>query len=103
MVQIGEGIMARSRYAMLKMDGIEGIKAPVFQSPHFKEFVVGFDGTGKTVAEINKALLAREIFGGKDLTEEFPELGNSALYCVTEVHTKDDIDRLVNALKEVVT
>ena len=102
MVEIGEGIMARSRYAMLAMDKIEGVKAPVFQSPHFKEFVVNFDGTGKTVAEINKALLAREIFGGKDLTEEFPELGNSALYCVTEVHTQDDIDRLVNALKEVV-
>lgn len=102
MVEIGEGIMARSRYAMLEMDKIEGIKAPVFRSPHFKEFVVNFDGTGKTVAEINKALLAREIFGGKDLTREFPELGNSALYCVTEVHTQDDIDRLVAALKEVV-
>ena len=102
MAEIGEGIMAKSRYAMMQMDKIEGVKAPVFQSPHFKEFVVNFDGTGKTVAEINKALLAREIFGGKDLTEEFPELGNSALYCVTEVHTKDDIDRLVIALKEVV-
>jgi glycine dehydrogenase subunit 1 len=54
------------------------------------------------VAEINKALLAKGIFGGKDLTQEFPELGNSALYCVTEVHTKDDIDRLVTALKETV-
>jgi len=102
MVEIGEGIMARSRYAMLEIDKIEGVKAPVFQSPHFKEFVVNFDGTGKTVAEINKALLARAIFGGKDLAKEFPELGNSALYCVTEVHTQDDIDRLVNALKEVV-
>jgi glycine dehydrogenase subunit 1 len=102
MADIGEGIMARSRYATLRLDEIEGIRAPVFRSPHFKEFVVCLDGTGKTVAEINKALLARGIFGGKDLTQEFPELGNSALYCVTEVHTKDDIDRLVSALKEVV-
>jgi glycine dehydrogenase subunit 1 len=85
-----------------RLDKIEGLKAPVFRSPHFKEFVVNFDGTGKTVAEINKALLARGIFGGKDLTREFPELGNSALYCVTEVHTKDDIDRLATVLKEVV-
>jgi glycine dehydrogenase subunit 1 len=102
MVEIGEGIMARARYAMLQLDGIEGVTAPVFQSPHFKEFVVNFDGTGKTVAEINQALLAREIFGGKDLAGEFPELGNSALFCVTEVHTKEDIDRLVGALREVV-
>ena len=102
MVEIGEGIMARSRYAMLELDKIKGVKAPVFQSPHFKEFIVNFDGTGKTVAEINKALLAREIFGGKDLTREFQELGSSALYCVTEVHTQDDIDRLVAAVREVV-
>jgi len=87
---------------MLQMSKIKGVRSPVFQSTHFKEFVVNFDGTGKTVAEINKALLRHKIFGGKDLTKEFPELGNSALYCFTEVHTKDDIDRLVIALKEVV-
>jgi glycine dehydrogenase subunit 1 len=102
MVDVGEGIMARSHYAMMQIDKIEGLKAPLFQSPHFKEFVVHFDATGRTVAEINKALLARGIFCGKDLTEEFPELGCSALFCVTEVHTKADIDRLVGALKEVV-
>jgi len=102
MVEIDETIMARARYAMLKLDKIEGVTAPVFRSPHFKEFVVNFDDTGKGVTEINKALLAREIFGGKDLTGEFPELGHSALYCVTELHTKGDIDRLVDALKEVV-
>ena len=102
MREIGETIMAKARYAMLELDKIVGVKAPVFQAPHFKEFVVNFDGAGKTVAEINEALLAQGIFGGKDLTREFPALGASALYCVTEVHTKDDIDRLVSALKEVV-
>lgn len=102
MVEIGETVMARSRHAMLAIGRIAGIKAPVFQTPHFKEFVVNFDGTGKTVAEINRVLLALGIFGGKDLTGEFPELGNSALYCVTEVHTLDDIDALVGGLKEVV-
>jgi glycine dehydrogenase subunit 1 len=101
MAEIGEGIMSRSRYAMLEIGRVKGVKTPVFQSPHFKEFVVNFDGTGKTVPEINRALLGRGIFGGKDLTKEFPELGNSALYCVTEVHTKDDINRLVRALKEI--
>ena len=41
------------------------------------------------------------IFGGKDLSRELPELGQSALYCVTEVHTQDDVDRLADALQEV--
>jgi glycine dehydrogenase subunit 1 len=102
MVEIGEGIMARSQYAMRQIDKIKGVKAPVFQSSHFKEFVVSFDNTGKTVAEINQALLAQGILAGKDLTREFPELSHCALYCVTEVHTQEEIDRLVSALKEVV-
>ncbi len=33
--------------------------------------------------------------------ERFPELGQSALYCVTEVHSVGDIDRLAGALQEV--
>ena len=102
MAELGEGIMARAAYAAKRMNGIEGVRAPVFRAPHFKEFVVNFDGTGKTVAEINEALLERGIFGGKDLSKEFPWLGQSALYAVTEVHTKADIDRLVSTLGEVV-
>jgi glycine dehydrogenase subunit 1 len=100
MAEIGEGIMARARYAMLQLDRLDGVRSPVFHSPHFKEFVVNFDATGQTVAQINQALLARGIFGGKDLSDEFPALGQSALYCVTEVHTQADIDRLVVALRE---
>jgi len=102
MVEIGQDIMSCARYAMMELDKVKGVKAPGFQSFHFKEFVVNFDGTGKTVAEINKALLAQRIFGGHDLSYEFPELGQSALYCVTEVHTKADIDTLVGALGKVV-
>jgi len=101
MADLGKGILLRTRYAMQELDRIPGVKAPAFQSPHFREFAVNFDDTGKTVAEINQALLDREIFGGKELVAEYPELGQSALYCITEVHTKDDIDRLVAALKEV--
>jgi glycine dehydrogenase subunit 1 len=102
LVEIGEGIMQRSHYAASQLDKIKGVRAPLFQSTHFKEFVINFDDTGKTVAEINKALLGEGIFGGKDLSREFPSLGNSALYCITEVHDQNDIDRLVNAIEEVI-
>ena len=77
--------------------GVEIKLSPSF----FKEFVVNFDGTGKSVAEVNKALLGHRIFGGKDLSAEFPELGQSALYCVTEYYDQADIDSLVSAVKEV--
>lgn len=99
MADIGLGIMQRSRYAAMQIGKIKGVRCPVLQSTHFKEFVVGFE---KPVAEINAALLDKGILGGKDLTKEFPALGNSALYCVTEVHTQQDIDRLVSALEEAV-
>lgn len=102
MVEIGEGIMARTYYAMARLAEIQGVRVPLFDAPHFQEFVVNLDQTGKTVAEINRALLARGIFGGKDLSREFPELGQSALYCVTEVHQQRDLDRLAEALEEVV-
>jgi len=102
MADIGENIMLRSRYAAQKLDAIAGVRAPVFEGPHFKEFVVNFDDTGKTVGEINAALLEAGIFGGKDLSADFPALGQSALYAVTEIHSQADIDRLAGALEEVV-
>ena len=101
MVDLGKNIIASSYYAMKNINEVKGIKTPIFKAPHFKEFVVNFDGTGKTVDEINNALLEHKIFGGVNLTNDFPELGDSALYCVTEIHTKNDIDRLIAALKEV--
>ncbi len=103
MVEIGEAIITRARYTMMELNRIPGVRSPLFASPHFKEFAVNFDGTGKTVSEINHSLLRQGIFGGKDLTGEFPELGRSALYSVTEVHTREDIDRLTAALKEAVS
>ncbi|MCI1592531.1 MAG: hypothetical protein LKH79_18600 [Heyndrickxia oleronia] len=55
-----------------------------------------------TVKDINQKLLQYKIFGGKDLSIEFPELGQCALYCVTEIHTKEDIDRLIDSLTEII-
>lgn len=101
MVDVGEGIMARARYAMGQLSSIPGVRARFAEQHHFKEFVVDFSGTGRSVADLNRALLARGIFGGKDLTHEFPELGASALYCVTEMHTAADIERLAATLAEV--
>ena len=93
--------MGRARYAMRLLAEIEGVKAPVFNSVHFKEFTVNFDEAGKTVREVHEGLLQRQVHGGKDIVREFPELGETALYCVTEIHSKKEIDRLAQALEEV--
>jgi glycine dehydrogenase subunit 1 len=99
--ELGETIISKTQYAMRLLAKIKGIKTPVFKSPHFKEFTVNFDDTEKTVKEIHEKLLQRQVHGGKEITREFPELGETALYCVTEIHSKDDIDFLASALKVV--
>ncbi len=101
MKEIGEAVLQKSHYARKLIAEIPGVKMP-FPSAHFNEFVVNFDGSGKMVREINAALLKRRIFGGKDLSEEFPRLGQSALYCVSEIHTARDLKKLARALKEVI-
>jgi glycine dehydrogenase subunit 1 len=100
MVDIGESIMQRAAYAMQKLAQIPDVKIR-FSGVHFKEFVVDFNATGKTVEAIHQELLDRGIFGGKDLSKEYPNLGQSALYAVTEIHSQADIDRLAKTLREV--
>lgn len=101
MQELGKGIIQRSLYAQKEIGKIKGVKVPVFQAANYSEFVVDFNNSGKNIKEVNKALLKKGIFGGKDLSKDFPQFGQSALYCVTEIHTKEDIDKLVFALKEV--
>jgi len=98
---LGRGILERARYAGRRLGEIPGVRAPALSAPFFKEFVVDFAETGRTVAEINSALRERGIFGGLDLSERYSELGQSALFCVTEMHSQADIDRLADELAEV--
>jgi glycine dehydrogenase subunit 1 len=102
MAELGTGIMQRAQYAAARLGRIRGVASPRLAGPFFKEFVVGFDGTGKTVERINARLRDRGIFGGASLRRAFPDLGESALYCVTEIHSHADIERLAVAVEEAV-
>jgi glycine dehydrogenase subunit 1 len=97
MREVGETILQKSHYAASLLDELGGVEMPF--KGFFKEFPVMF--TGRKVKEVNRRLLKRGIMGGKDLTREYPELGQSALYCVTEVHTVEQIEALASALREV--
>ena len=101
MRELGENILYKSNYAQKKLAGLKGVTMPYAGSHSFMEFVLNFDGTGKSVAEINKALLAKHIFGGYDLSREMPQLGQSMLVCVTEKTALSDIDKLADALAEI--
>jgi glycine dehydrogenase subunit 1 len=104
MVDLGEAIVAKTTFAIKRISPIKGITTPLFSGVHFKEFVVNFDGLGTDVGAVNKVLLNQYgILGGQDLTTAYPELGQSALFCVTEAHSLEDIERLVSALEEIAT
>jgi glycine dehydrogenase subunit 1 len=98
--EVGRLIVGQSHYAARRLAELDGVRL-LYPNGFFKEFVVVLDEAGRTVSEVNRALREQGIFGGKDLSSDFPELGQSALYCVTEVHARADVDRLVAAMKEV--
>ncbi|MCK4434193.1 aminomethyl-transferring glycine dehydrogenase subunit GcvPA [Candidatus Bathyarchaeota archaeon] len=99
--ELGNTMMYKSNYAIRLLSKIDCVKAPVFKSAHFKEFTVNFDGTGLSVKQVHEKLLEHGVHSGKDISKEFPELGKTTLYCVTEIHSKEEIERLTAALKEI--
>lgn len=98
LVQLGETCMANSRYVMRRINEIDGFKAPLFEAPHFKEFTVN---SQKPIEYVHKKLLDRSVHGGKIIKNEFPELGETSLYCVTEIHSIEEMDKLIEALTEI--
>jgi glycine dehydrogenase subunit 1 len=86
----------KANYAMEECVKISGIDRK-FHGTFFNEFVLEYK---KPVEEVNLYLEGHGIIGGLDLEKFYPELKNCALYCVTEIHTKENIDLLINTLKE---
>lgn len=99
--RLGEHLFAITQYTTQRLSKVDGVKVPVFQGCHFKDFTVNFDRTGKTGVEVSKHLLEWNILGGQPLSKDFPELGDTFLYSVTEMHTQGDVDALYEALKEI--
>jgi glycine dehydrogenase subunit 1 len=64
-------------------------------APRFNEFVVQ---TADDPYAINQRLLEQKIIGGFPLKKFYPELGNAALWCCTELSAKAAIDAAVQAV-----
>ena len=66
-------------------------------SPRFNEFVVQ---TREDPHAINSRILGHKIVGGLPLQKFYPELGNAALWCCTELTTRSAIDTAVGLVAE---
>jgi glycine dehydrogenase subunit 1 len=101
MQELGDGLMKRVAYLKKQLATLPGVKISHARSVHFRECVVNFDATGRTVAELSAALREHGIFAGHDLSSIFPELGQAALFCVSELHAQRDIDHLIATLSKL--
>jgi glycine dehydrogenase subunit 1 len=66
-------------------------------APRFNEFVLQTAGDPYA---INERLLEQKIIGGFPLKKFYPELGNAALWCCTELTKKENIDAAVKAVAQ---
>src|SRR5213594_88993 len=64
----------------------------LFSAPRFNEFVV------QSPLPLSDDRRAREGFPGLPLRRFYPELGNARLLCVTEINSREQIDRMVQGL-----
>jgi glycine dehydrogenase subunit 1 len=98
--QVAELCYHRSHYAAAEIGKIKGFAVNP-QSPgksFFQEFVVRLP---YSAADMNKRLREQGIIGGYDLGRDYPQLEQHMVFAVTEVNTRESIDRLVRALREV--
>jgi len=89
--------LQKSGYAKEKIAGLSGFRLS-FSAPTYNEFVVRMP---EPVEEINRKLRERGIIGGLDLGRFFPEMSDCCLFCVTEMNSREEIDRLLESLGEL--
>ncbi len=85
--------LSKCEYAKKRLGGHSSLH---FSGPTFNEFVLSLEEDPQKVL----AQLRREgILGGLPLRRFYPELEKEILICVTEKHSREDLDRLASALE----
>jgi glycine dehydrogenase subunit 1 len=91
--KIAETCYHKAHYAANRIDALDKYSVDT-STPFFKEFVVRCP---TLPSEINEKLGEKNIIGGLDASSQ---IENGMLVCVTEMNTRDEIDRLCEALAE---
>lgn len=93
--RLAELNVQKANYALNKLKEA-GLKE-TFTNSFYNEFVVKCDDA----EAVNKELLKNDIVGGYLLEKEFPSLKDCLLFCVTEMITKEEIDKMVEVIKSL--
>ncbi|RMF80152.1 MAG: aminomethyl-transferring glycine dehydrogenase subunit GcvPA [Chloroflexi bacterium] len=94
--KVAELCYHKAHYAADQIAALDGYNV-ARSKPFFHEFMVECP---KPVKEINDHLIAKGIIGGYDLGRDYKYLNQHTLICVTERNSKEEIDALVEGLKE---
>ncbi|HZW57785.1 MAG TPA: aminomethyl-transferring glycine dehydrogenase subunit GcvPA [Nitrososphaerales archaeon] len=100
MRELGQQIIARSHFASELMQE-EGLRAPYFNGSYFGE--LSFQSKIDSIA-LTKRLFRHNILGGLPMKRFFPaepRLSNVSSFSFTELHSEEDIEKLVSALKQI--
>jgi glycine dehydrogenase subunit 1 len=97
--RLGEVNVANSHYAAERIGELEQVKSPLLEGPFFGDFTVGYKR--RKASEVFAEMAKRGVMAGYPLARHASQIGEAGAYCVTEVHSGEDIDRLVEALGEV--
>jgi glycine dehydrogenase subunit 1 len=73
---------------------------PAFDQPFFNEFTIRCV-EGRQIEAMNKVLLQRGIIGGLPLRPWYPALADTSVWCVTEMVSREHMDRLIEALQRI--
>ena len=65
-------------------------------APVYNEFVLRCPAA----QTVNEKLQAEGIIGGYELSKDYPELADTLLFCATEMLSKDDMDCVVEIIKQ---
>ncbi len=94
-------ILEKTQYAMKLFSALPGVQAPRFKGTHYQEFLIDFENAGMTVENLHAKMLEYNVHGGRILKHHFPELGESALYCVSELHTQEALEEAARIMRSV--
>lgn len=94
--KLAELNLQKAHYAYDKMIEL-GLK-PRFKSVFYNEFVFEF----QNIQDVNRTLLNNGIIGGLDLDKYYGSMENCIMFCVTDMHSMENIDKLINVLKEII-
>jgi glycine dehydrogenase subunit 1 len=95
MRRVAELCYHKAHYAAKLIGELPGFEM-ITDRPFFNEFVVRCP---EAPERINRRLLEAGIIGGYDLGKVHPMLEGQMLFCVTEMNTREEIERLVRSLR----